>query len=188
MVEGAPGAGNHNPAPDQFLFEAVAPETYAPVPDGEEGMILLTHLDRRGTVMLRYALGDVARLTREQCHHCGALTERLMSMPRRTDGLLKIKGMLVNPQALVGAVAAEAEVLQFQAMVAKEDVGDPLSMDRLVLKIVPATPAGADLAERLQRSVQKAIGVTPAVEQIAADDPLISARGWKAKPILDLRK
>ncbi len=188
MVECAPGAGNHNPAPDQFLFEAVDPETYAPVQDGEEGLILLTHLDRRGTVMLRYALGDVARLTRERCHYCGALTERLMGMPRRTDGLLKIKGMLVNPQALVDAVAAEAEVLEFQATVAKEDAGDPLSMDRLVLKIVPAARAGADLAERLQRSVQKAIGVTPAVEQIAADDPLISARGWKAKPILDLRK
>jgi len=33
MVECAPGAGNHNPAPDQFLFEAFDPETHAPVPD-----------------------------------------------------------------------------------------------------------------------------------------------------------
>ena len=188
MVECTPGAGNHNPAPDQFLFEAVDPETHAPVPDGEEGLILLTHLDRRGTVMLRYALGDVARLTRARCPHCGALTERLLGMPRRIDGLLKIKGMLVNPQALVDAVAAETDVLEFQALVAKEDSSDPLSMDRLILKIVPAGQAGADLSERLQRSVQKAIGVTPAVERIAADDPLISARGWKAKPILDLRK
>ena len=188
MVECTPGAGNHNPAPDQFLFEAVDPETHAPVPDGEEGLILLTHLDRRGTVMLRYALGDVARLTRARCPHCGALTERLLGMPRRIDGLLKIKGMLVNPQALVDAVAAEPDVLEFQALVAKEDISDPLSMDRLILKIVPAAEAGADLSERLQRSVQKVIGVTPAVERIAADDPLISARGWKAKPILDLRK
>jgi phenylacetate-CoA ligase len=188
MVECTPGAGNHNPAPDQFLFEAVDPETHVPVPDGEEGLILLTHLDRRGTVMLRYALGDVARLTRGRCPHCGALTERLLGMPRRIDGLLKIKGMLVNPQALVDAVAAETDVLEFQALVAKEDSTDPLSMDRLILKIVPAVGAGADLSERLQRSVQKAIGVTPAVERIAADDPLISARGWKAKPILDLRK
>jgi phenylacetate-CoA ligase len=82
MVECTPGAGNHNPAPDQFLFEAVDPETYAPLPDGEEGLILLTHLDRRGTVMLRYALGDVARLTRVRCPHCGALTERLLTACR----------------------------------------------------------------------------------------------------------
>ncbi len=95
--------------------------------------------------------------------------------------------MLVNPQALVEAVAAEAEVLEFQAMVSRENEGDPLSMDRLVLKIVAAAEAGADLSERLQRVVQKAIGVTPAVERVAADDPLIAARGWKAKPIVDLR-
>jgi phenylacetate-CoA ligase len=187
MVECTPGAGNHNPAPDQFLFEAVDPQTHAPLPDGQEGLILLTHLDRRGTVMLRYALGDVARLTRARCPHCGALTERLLGVPRRIDGLLKIKGMLVNPQALVEAVAAEAEVLEFQAMVSRENEGDPLSMDRLVLKIVAAAEAGADLSERLQRVVQKAIGVTPAVERVAADDPLIAARGWKAKPIVDLR-
>ena len=188
MVECAPGTGNHNPAPDQFLFEAVDPETHAPLPDGEEGLILLTHLDRRGTVMLRYALGDVARLTRARCPHCGALTERLLGMPRRIDGLLKIKGMLVDPQVLVEAVAAETHVLEFQALVEKENAADPLSMDRLILKIVPSAESGDELIERLRRGVHRAIGVTPAVERIEAGDPLISGRGWKAKPILDLRK
>ena len=42
-------------------------------------------------------------------------------MPRRIDGLLKIKGTLVNPQTLVDVVAAEADVLEFQATVAKEN-------------------------------------------------------------------
>jgi phenylacetate-coenzyme A ligase PaaK-like adenylate-forming protein len=138
--------------------------------------------------MLRYALGDVARLTRARCPHCGALTERLLGMPRRIDGLLKIKGMLVDPQALVEAVAAEAQVLEFQAMVDKENAADPLSMDRLILKIVPAAESGDELAERLRRSVHRATGITPVVERIETDDPLISRRGWKAKPILDLRK
>ena len=89
---------------------------------------------------------------------------------------------------VVDVVAAEADVLEFQATVAKENPGDPLSMDRLVLKIVPTAAAGADLGERLQRSVQRAIGVTPTVERVAADDPLLSGRGWKTKPIIDLRK
>src|SRR4029079_5964992 len=75
LVECAHGSGYHNPAPDQFLFEAVDPKTKQPVADGDEGLILLTHLDRRGTVMLRYSLGDMARLTNERCPHCGALTE-----------------------------------------------------------------------------------------------------------------
>ena len=33
MVECAPGAGYHNPAPDQFLVEVVDRETHEPLPD-----------------------------------------------------------------------------------------------------------------------------------------------------------
>jgi phenylacetate-coenzyme A ligase PaaK-like adenylate-forming protein len=188
MVECTHGSGYHNPAPDQFLFEAVDPETHKPMPDGDEGLILLTHLDRRGTVMLRYALGDVARLTRARCPHCGALTERLISLPRRVDNLIKIKGMLVNPQALVDAVMGGPALIDFQAVVDKENPSDPLSMDRLRLRIVPAVGADAALDADVAARVQRAIGVTPIVERTAADDPLLAGRGWKAKPILDLRK
>ncbi len=188
MVECAHGSGYHNPAPDQFLFEAVDPDTKRPVPDGAEGLILLTHLDRRGTVMLRYALGDVARLTHERCPHCGALTERIVSLPRRIDDLVKIKGMLVNPQALVDAVLGEAALLDFLAVVEKENPGDPLSMDRLRLRIVPSAGAGAELDRNLAARVQRAVGVTPEVERTHADDPLLAGRGWKVRPLLDLRK
>src|SRR4029079_3904579 len=98
LGECAHGSGYHHPGADQLLFRGRDPDTKQPVADGDEGLILLTHLDRRGTVMLRYALGDVARLARDKCPRCGALTERIVSMPRRVDGLVKIKGMLVNPQ------------------------------------------------------------------------------------------
>ena len=138
--------------------------------------------------MLRYALGDVARLTHERCPHCGALTERIVSLPRRVDDLVKIKGMLVNPQALVDAVLGEAALLDFLAVVEKENPGDPLSMDRLRLRIVPSAGAGAELDRNLAARVQRAIGVTPEVERTHADDPLLAGRGWKVRPLLDLRK
>lgn len=187
MVECVAGSGYHNPAPGQFLFEAVDPGTHAPVPDGKEGLLLLTHLDRRGTVLLRYALGDVARLTRQPCPHCGAATERLISIPRRVDGLVKIRGMLVDPAILVDAVAAEVGVVACQAVVDKDDPTQPLSMDRLLLKVVPASDASTDLAVRLIERVRKAVGVTPLVELTAPTDPIFSERGWKAKPLIDLR-
>ena len=188
MVECAHNSGYHNPAPDQFLFEAVDPATKKLVTDGSEGLILLTHLDRRGTVMLRYALGDVARLTRERCPHCGARTERIVSLPQRVDNLLKIKGTLVNPQALVDAICNEPMLLDFQAVVDKENPNDPLSMDRLRLRIVPSASASQDLVAELITRVHRAIGVTPIVEETTADDPLLAGRGWKQQPIVDLRK
>lgn len=188
MVECTHGSGYHNPAPDQFLFEAVDPETREPVADGTEGLILLTHLDRRGTVMLRYALGDVARLARDKCPRCGALTERIVSLPRRVDGLVKIKGMLVNPQALVDAVQGVPELLDFLAVVDKEDPAEPMSMDRLRLRIVAAAGASAALERDLAARVQRAVGVTPEVVRTSADDPLLAGRGWKVQPLLDLRR
>jgi phenylacetate-CoA ligase len=188
LVECAHGSGYHNPAPDQFLFETVDPETKRPIADSEEGLILLTHLDRRGTVMLRYSLGDVARLTRERCPHCGVLTERIVSMPRRVDNLIKVKGMLVNPQVLVDAVRCEAALLDFQAVVDKENPNDPLSMDRLRLRVVPSVSAPIGLDAELAQRVHRAVGVTPVVERTTTDDPLLAGRGWKAQPIIDLRK
>lgn len=185
MVECVPGAGYHNPAPLQFMFEAVDPETHAPVPDGDEGLILLTHLDRRGTIMLRYALGDTARLTRERCPVCGALTERLISVPTRCDGFLKVKGMLLNPQAIVEVLAAEPGISDFQAFVEKEDRLDPLSMDVLRIRVALRGAPDSDLTSLLLDRIKTRTGVTPLIE-IAAEAEL-SGGGWKAKPIIDLR-
>ena len=185
MVECSPGAGYHNPAPLQFLFEAVDPETLEPVADGDEGLILLTHLDRRGTSMLRYALGDTARLTRKRCPHCGALTERLVSVPVRRDGFMKIRGMLVNPQALADVLAADPAVVDFQAIVDKDDPSDPLSMDRLLIKL--SLRDAGDLDSRVADKVKATIGVAPKIELVAPDDPAFAGRGWKAKPIIDRR-
>ena len=74
-----------------------------------------------------------------------------MTLPRRADALVKIKGMLVNPQALVDAVQGEAELLDFLAVVEKENPAEPLSMDRLRLCIVAAAGAGAALDKILRR-------------------------------------
>src|SRR5687768_2396631 len=114
MVECAPGSGFHNPAPDQLYFEIVDPQTHAPLPDGAAGLVLLTHLQRRGTVLLRYALGDTAALSRERCPHCGAWSERLVSTPRRADALRKIKGTLVNPEVLVQTAEGVLGAREFQ--------------------------------------------------------------------------
>ena len=188
MVECVPGAGYHNPAPLQFYFEAVDPEAHRPVADGEDGLIVLTHLDRRGTAMLRYALGDTARLTRGKCPHCGVTTERLVSVPVRRDGFVKIRGMLVNPQALADALAADPGIADFQAILDNEIEGDALSMDRLRVRLASRGEDEASLRRRVVDKVKATIGVQPMVEIVGSDDPSLTGRGWKSKPLIDLRK
>ena len=187
LVECAHGFGYHNPSPDQFLFECIDVESKMPAPEGQEGLILLSHLDRRGTVLLRYAVGDVARISSERCPNCGMLTERIVSMPHRFDGLVKVKGMLVNPQLLVDAVMGEPDIVEFQAFVEKEDPEDGLSMDRLLIKLVPKPDADSSVDKRVLDRVRRAIRVTPLIEITTSDDPALKNRGWKTKPLIDLR-
>ena len=53
--------------PDMCFVEIIDPETGERVPDGTPGEIVLTHLDSRGTIVLRYRTGDLIEkgITRE---------------------------------------------------------------------------------------------------------------------------
>ena len=187
LVECAAGAGFHNPLPDQFLVEIVDPETHNPMPDGSEGLVLLTHLHRRGTVLLRYAVGDTSALTHEVCPGCGATTQRLTLPPRRADALVKIKGMLVNPEPLLARLSADKAIAAFQLTVEHADPADALSGDVLRLRVAPADDSNAALPERLSGLVKDETGITPEVEVIEAGAFDASAPGWKAKLFEDLR-
>lgn len=185
MVECAPGSGYHNPAPDQFYVEIVDPESHEPVADGEAGLILLTHLRRRGTLLLRYALGDITRRSRETCIHCGANTDRLVEIPRRADSLVKIRGMLVNPDIISEILAGESTVTEFQIVIDRIDPDDRHSMDQLKLRIAVSddAPATTGLIDR----VKQAIGVTPVCEIVTVDDIFRPGDSLKSKRVVDLR-
>jgi phenylacetate-CoA ligase len=173
MVECAPGSGYHNPAPDQLYVEIVDPDSHQPVPDGVPGLVLLTHLRRRGTLLLRYALGDISVLGRSPCAHCGSCTDRLVALPRRADALLKIKGTLVNPDVLVQAAEGALGAREYQFTV---------EADRFALKV--AGQGDETLARSAADTVKRACGVTPLVEFVAPDAFIAS---WKLKRVVDLR-
>lgn len=174
MVECAPGAGLHNPAPDQFYIEIVDPQTYSPLPDGAPGLVLLTHLRRRGTVLLRYALGDISVLDRGRCPHCGSWAERLVAMPRRADALVKIKGTLVNPAVLAQAAESVLGAREFQFTVEEE---------KFAVKV--ASEPDPNLGKSLVEAVKHASSVTPVVEFVAPGE---FASAWKLKRVVDLRR
>ena len=185
LVECRAGTGYHNPVPEQFYFEIVDPETHAPVEDGRPGLILLTHLHRRGTVLLRYAIGDITVRERGLCPACGRATDRFVATPYRADDLVKIKGTLVNPMQAIAAVEGDPEVAEFQLVVEKSDPAAALSMDVLKLRVAPRSGGGDTLRTRLAERIKQSVGVTPVVELVTPS--ALETGGWKAKRFLDLR-
>lgn len=81
---------------DHFLIEMINPDTLEPVPDGEEGELVLTTLMREGMPILRYRTRDITKIYREPCS-CGRVHRRIERIKGRTDDMMIIKGVNVFP-------------------------------------------------------------------------------------------
>lgn len=180
MVECRPDGGMHNPAPELFFWEIVDPQTGAPLPDGQEGLVLLTHLDRRGTLLLRYALGDISAITTERCPHCGRIGERFVCTPRRADRRVKIKGMLVDLASLEECL--RAATAKFRVRIERSVPTDATSAD--LLRVTLPVGAGDD-DTRIAAAVKAATGVTPVVDRGDIEAPADDA--GKQRWFFDLR-
>lgn len=181
--------GAHLPVPEQFYFEVVDPETFKPVPDGERGLLVLTHLNRRGTVLLRYAAGDAVALTHEQCPHCGRHEPRFLGSPFRVDGLTKVKGTLLNPAVLLDRLSSllSRGVKEYQVVIGHEVPGDPLSADELRVRATCAEEDQARLRQEIAATVRAETEITPEIEFLPADGFGEIAGGYKFKRFVDER-
>ena len=136
-----------NVCPDLYYLEIVDPDTGRKLPDGESGALAITHLHRRGTVLLRYLVGDIVTLSRAPCPHCGREGERVITTPRRTGNLVKCRGMLVNTEVILATLAGLEGLGEFQVVFAGEERPD--AMERLVVRI--ERDADTTLAEKVVR-------------------------------------
>ncbi len=186
LVQCAAEAQAQNLGPDLYYLEAVEEGTGRRLPDGESGMLAVTHLHRRGTVLLRYLVGDVVTLSRERCPICGREGERLVATPRRIGNLVKCRGMLVNTDVVLDTVSAMGGAGVCQIVFTREDRG----MDRMTIRIERDTAESAEtdsLREQLAKSVQQAVALRPEVEFVARGALYDHEVSIKAKRVLDLR-
>ena len=175
----------HNPTPELQYHEIVDPETGQRLPDGERGALAVTHLDRRGTVLIRFVVGDVVSIDRRPCPVCGRTSERIVGPVVRTKDLVKVKGMLINPAVLLEILQSIPGIDEFQVVVRRENKADPLSMDELVVRVAGANqPAIVDMVVARARD---AIRVRPLVEFVAAKDIYDASRQTKAARFVDQR-
>jgi phenylacetate-CoA ligase len=96
-------------AEDHFLWEVVDPETGEPLPDGQEGELVLTPLDKQAIPVLRYRTHDLTRVTREKCE-CGRTLARMDKVRSRCDDMLIIRGTNVFPSQIEDVLTKIEEV------------------------------------------------------------------------------
>jgi phenylacetate-CoA ligase len=183
LVQCADDARPQNLAPDLYYLEVVDPESGRRLPDGESGALAITHLHRRGTVLLRYLVGDIVTLSRAPCPHCGRMGERVVTPPRRTGNLVKCRGMLVNTDVILDTLSAIPGIGEFQIVLAGPE--RPGAMERLVIRI----EHGPDdiLREEVTQRVRAAVSLRPEVELVARGTLYDQERSIKTKRVVDLR-
>lgn len=177
----------HNPAPEVIFHEVVDPDSGHRLPDGERGALAITHINRRGTTLVRYLVGDIVSLTHGPCPHCGRIGDRVVPPIVRTKDLLKVKGMLINPTALLEAVRAVPGVDEYQVVLARVDPADPFSMDEMIVRVASPRVDREALAQAVIDAAQGAVRVRPRVEIAAAADIYDPARDAKATRLVDRR-
>jgi phenylacetate-CoA ligase len=187
FVQCCNGATLQNVSPELYYLETVDPATGQRLPEGEPGALALTHLDRRGTVLLRYLVGDTVALKLEACPLCGALGDRLVARPARSDALVKVKGLLINPALVTDALTADPVIREFQLAVLKADPSDADSPDVLEVRIEADATQHARLSEGLPDLVQRIVLVRPRIAFAAPGTLFDPLRNLKAMRFVDER-
>jgi phenylacetate-coenzyme A ligase PaaK-like adenylate-forming protein len=192
FVECCEFGGNHNPAPNIYHIEILDPDTLRPLPDGEVGLLAVTHIDRRGTVLLRYVVGDLAAREGGTCPYCGRSGDRLVvrmgsTYAVRAEEVIRVGGKLVNPEAVRNQLAGVSGMVEYQLVVEKEDPRNAFSPDRLIIRMSVAGRMRQDLEEEVIGRVCEATGIRPKVEFVQSPEIYDPTLALKATRFLDKR-
>jgi phenylacetate-CoA ligase len=177
----------HNPAPELIYHEVVDPDTGQPLPDGERGALAITHLDKRGTALVRYLVGDIVSLAQTPCPHCGRTGDRVVGPVVRTRDLIKVKGMLINPTLLLDRIRALPGIDEFQVVLTRQDPADPFSMDEMIVRVASGRGDRRALSDEVVAAAAGAVGVRPRVEFAAPSEIYDPARDAKSTRLVDRR-
>ena len=151
---------------DFYIMEIIDPETGEQLPDGEEGELVLTHINRRAMPIIRYRTRDLTCIFPEQCS-CGRTHRRIQRIKGRTDDMLIVGGVNVFPSQIETVLMEVPEVgNNYQIMLDRHN-----NLDRIHIRVeLYSKMFGGDikaldkLKKRIVEKIRALIVVNPRVE------------------------
>ena len=108
---------------DHYIVEVIDPGTGLPLPDGEEGELVVTSLTREALPVVRYRTGDLTRIvSRERCA-CGRTHLKIAGVTGRVDDMLIIKGVNFFPKQIEQSLLKIPGVLPNYQIIIDEEHG-----------------------------------------------------------------
>ncbi len=94
---------------DHYIAEILDPKTGEPVPEGEEGELVLTSLTREAMPLLRYRTRDITCFVPGDCP-CGNRHRRFARLRGRSDDMLILRGVNFYPMQVERVLMGVPEV------------------------------------------------------------------------------
>ena len=167
---------------DYVYIEVVDPKTGEVLPDGEEGELVLTTLQKEGAPLIRYRTHDLTRIVPGECS-CGCHHPRIATLTGRTDDMFKVKGCNMFPAQVEEVIQiTNGTSSEYQVMIENISGKD-------VLTVLFETPlegeAKARCEEELATIFKAKLGCTPDAKGVPMGELPRSEK--KTKRIFDSR-
>ncbi len=192
------GGGSHI-WEDYFFPEVVHPESGEPLPEGQEGVLVITTLTKEAMPLIRYWTGDICSIYYDMDSRRSHV--KMSPILGRADGMLIIRGVNLFPTQ-VEAVIQEVEHLQpyYQLIVSRNGALDELEVRVEVaeafLRSVGFQEITEDhileneriiqLQEKLRRKLKDNTGLSMKVTLKGAHS-IPRSEGGKLQRVIDLR-
>ncbi len=172
---------------DHFYPEIIDPETGEPLPDGQEGELVLTTLSKRAMPMLRYRTRDITSIIDEPCP-CGRTIRRIKRIGRRSDDMFIIRGVNVFPSQVESALlTVEGTLPHYQIVLFRERGLDQMEVQVEVTQAFFSDRVGAleELQSKLAHAIEHTLGIR--VKLRLVEPHTIERSMGKAKRVVDKR-
>ncbi|MBR4762940.1 MAG: phenylacetate--CoA ligase [Lachnospiraceae bacterium] len=172
---------------DHFIAEIIDPDTEEVLPEGSQGELVFTAIDKEAFPMIRYRTRDICKLTREKCS-CGRTHVRMAKPMGRSDDMLIIRGVNVFPSQIETVLLNHGYAANYQIIVDRKNNSDTLDVQ---VEMTPEmfTDNVGEIAENQKQLVdglKSMLGIKAKVTLVA---PKTIARSeGKAVRVIDKRK
>ncbi|WBU56211.1 phenylacetate--CoA ligase family protein [Paracoccus sediminicola] len=148
-------------AEDFIYTEVLDPETDEPVPDGEAGVLVLTHLDKQACPLVRWWTGDIVVRDRSVALDGRTHARLVGGVQGRGDDMLIVRGVNLFPSAVEDVVRAHEGTTNEYAIFVDDGMKDPETgfLKRILLRVEREAGSDDGLEASLQQKLRDKLNV-----------------------------
>ncbi len=172
---------------DHFIAEIIDPDTEEVLPEGSQGELVFTAVDKEAFPMLRYRTRDICKLTRGKCS-CGRTFIKMAKPMGRSDDMLIVRGVNVFPSQIETVLLNNGYAANYQIVVDRANNTDSLDVQ---VEMTPEmfTDNVGEIEERQKKlagDMYSMLGIKVKISLLAPKS--IARSEGKAVRVIDKRK